>query len=222
MSQTFDPTPAAHSPLPRRTIDASLLPDHAFSERSCIWWGNTLMLLIESSTMAILLATYFYLRMNFQQWPPPKVDSFPPILHPVPGLGVSTFNFLLLAASAVVMVWTHKAALRKDRPKVLAGLGVMLLAGLLITFLRYREFPATRFWWNDNAYASIVWIILGMHLIYSLAGALEFLVMGAWILTHGLDDNHALDVTLAGIYWYWVVGTGVIVYVVVYWGARLL
>jgi heme/copper-type cytochrome/quinol oxidase subunit 3 len=160
--------------------------------------------------------------MSFAQWPPPKVDSFPPIQRPLPDLGVSTLNVLLLIVSAAAMIWTHRSALRMDKQEVLIGVAVMFLSAVLITALRAAEFRATKFWWNDNAYASIVWTIIAMHLLYSLAGAMEFLVMGLWIVSHGLDEAHALDVTLAGIYWYWVVGTGVIIYGVVYWGARLL
>ena len=222
MSSIPKPPTSQPTPFPRRTIDVSHLPDEVFGERSPVWWGNTLMLLIESSTMAILLVSYFYLRMNFREWPPPKVDSFPPIKHPVPDLGAATLNVVLLVASVFVMVWTHRGALKMNKPRVLAGLVVMLALGLAASALRCVEFRATKFWWNDNAYASIVWTIIGMHLLYSLAGALEFLVMGLWILSHELDEAHALDVTLAGIYWYWVAGTGVLVYAVVYWGARLL
>jgi heme/copper-type cytochrome/quinol oxidase subunit 3 len=208
--------------FPRRTIDVSHLPEEAFGERSPVWWGNTLMLFIESSTMAILIVSYFYLRMNFEKWPPPKIDVYPPIDHPVPDLGFSTLNVLLLVASVPLMIWTHRAALRMDKRKVLIGVGVMLAASVIVSVLRCVEFRATKFWWNDNAYASIVWTIIGMHLLYSLSGALEFLVMGLWIASHELDEAHALDVTLAGIYWYWVAGTGVLVYAVVYWGGRLL
>jgi cytochrome c oxidase subunit III len=214
--------PSDPVPFQRRTIDVSKLPDEVFGERSPVWWGNTLMLFIETSTVAILIVSYFYLRMNFQQWPPPKVDVIPPIEHPVPDLGVSTLNAVLMLLSVPVMVWTHRAALRMDKRKVLTGVAVMFAASVLVSVLRCAEFRATKFWWNDNAYASIVWTIIGMHLLYSLSGALEFLVMGLWILSHELDEAHALDVTLAGIYWYWVVGTGVLVYGVVYWGGRLL
>ena len=63
---------------------------------------------------------------------------------------------------------------------------------------------------------------LALHLTYQLAAAGEFLVMGAWVARHGLDEKHALDVTLAGGFWYWVAATGVVVYVVIFWGPRFL
>lgn len=209
-------------PQPRPAIDVSDLPLHAFDERAPLWWGNTLLLFIETTTLAILFATYFYLRMNFQQWPPPKVDVYPTIREPVPDLGAATLNALLLLGSVVPMVWVDRAARRMDKPKLLLGLAVMVAVSLLSLVLRWREFPATKFWWNDNAYASIVWTILGMAVIYMLGGLLEFFILTVWLLTHPLDESRALDATLMAVYWYWVAGTGFLIYLVVYWGPRVL
>ena len=67
-----------------RTLDVSHLPNYAWDERSPLWWGNLLLTLIESTTLLIMFASYFYIRMNYQEWPPPKVDVIPPIHRPVP------------------------------------------------------------------------------------------------------------------------------------------
>src|SRR5581483_2269174 len=77
-------------------IDVSKLPSSAMDHRSPIWWGNALLLCIETSMFAITAATYFYLRRNFDQWPPPKVNAFPIIAHPLPLLTVPTINLALL------------------------------------------------------------------------------------------------------------------------------
>ncbi len=210
------------SPATRPALDVSHLPKSAMDERSPLWWGNLLLIFIETSTLGILLASYFYLRMNEQQWPPPKVDVYPPIHHPVPDLGAATADVVLMVLACLPMYWTDMAARRKERGKVLLGLGVMLGVSAVAIYLRFREFPATKFWWNDNAYASTVWTTLALALTYQAAAALEFLVMGAWIAVHGIDDKHALDVTLAGGFWYWVAGTGVVLYAVLFWGPRVL
>jgi heme/copper-type cytochrome/quinol oxidase subunit 3 len=207
---------------PRATIDVSHLPDSAWDERSPLWWGNLLLALIESSTVLLMLATYFYLRMNERLWPPPKVDVFPPILDPNPDLGVATANVLMLIGSCALMYWTDMAARRKDKPKVVLGLVIMLVVSIVAMVLRWYEFKATKFWWNDNAYASALWWTLGLHFTYLLAGAGEFFIMGVWIATHKLDEKHALDVTLAGGYWYWVAGTATLIYAVIFIGPRIL
>ena len=206
----------------RRTLDVSHLPTSARDERSPLSWGNLLLVFIETTTRAILLASYFYLRQNFDQWPPPKVDVHPLILHPVPDLGAATADLVLMVAACLPMYWTDVAARRKQRGRVTAGLALMLAVSVAALVLRAYELPATKFWWNDNAYASTVWTTLVLHGTYQLAAAAEFFIMGVWIVRHGLDEKHALDVTLAGGFWYWVAGTGAIVYAVLFWGPRVL
>src|SRR3954468_24462655 len=122
---------------PRSTIDVSHLPDSAWDERSPLWGGNLLLALIESTTVLLMLATYFSLRMNERLWPPPKVDVIPPILNPNPDLGVATTNVLMLLASCFLMFWTDMAARRLDKPKVLVGLAVMLVVSIVALVLRW-------------------------------------------------------------------------------------
>ena len=205
-----------------RTLDVSHLPANGWDENSPLWWGNLLLTFIETTTLAIMLATYFYLRMNEQQWPPPKTDVYPPILHPNPDLGFATADALLMALACIPMYWTDMAARRKEKGKVMAGLALMTGVTLLALYFRWKEFPASKFWWNDNAYASTVWTTLGLAVTYQLAALGEFVIMLAWILLHPLDDKHAMDVTLAGGFWYWVAGTGLVLYVVLFWGPRIL
>ena len=207
----------------KATLDVSQLPSSAFDERSPLWWGNLLLIFVETTTLVLIVASYFYLRMNYDQWPPPKVDIHPPILHPVPDLGAATAGAALMLASCLPMYWTNMAARRKERRKVLLGLAFMFAVSVVALVLRAYEFPATKFWWNDNAYASTVWTALALHLTYQLVAAGEFLIMGAWVLVHEkLDSKHAMDVTLAGGFWYWVAGMGLVVDLVVFWGARIL
>jgi cytochrome c oxidase subunit III len=61
-----------------------------------------------------------------------------------------------------------------------------------------------------------------MHLIYIVGGALEFFIMLVWLLIHDIDDKHALDVTLAGGYWYWVAGMWLPIYATIYFAPRFL
>lgn len=206
--------------VPPRVIDVSEFPESAMDWRDPVWWGNTLLMFIETTTVVLTLASYFYIRRNFQTFPPPKTDVVPPIYDTRPVLTWGTINLVLIVLACVPMYWTDMQARKKKRGGVIVGLIVMLLVAAVTIWLRFKEFPATRFWWNDNAYASCIWTILGLHLTYLLAAALEFLVMGVWIVTHEFDDAHALDVTLAGGYWYWIAATWLLCYLVVYFGPR--
>jgi cytochrome c oxidase subunit 3 len=204
----------------RNVLDVSHLPDSAFDARSPLWWGNLFGILIETTTIGLMLATYYYVMRNYDQWPPPKVDPMPSMIDPVPALPPGTWQTIVLVASCVPMYLTDVAARKQRRGGVVLGLVVMMLISAASIWIRFKEFPAMWFSWGDNAYASIVWTLLVLHLTYLLAGALEFVVMAAWVMLHPLDEKHALDVTLAGGYWYWTAGIWLPIYATIYWVPR--
>ncbi len=206
----------------RPVIDVSALPPTAFGARAPVWWGNTLLMLIETTTVALTVASYFYVWQNSQQWPPPRVDQYPPLLDPAPDLPAGTANALLLAASCLPMLWVDRAARRRDAVAVKAGLALVVLVGVVAIVLRFFEFPALKFHWDDNAYSSVVWAMLVLHLFYLALAAGEALVVLVWVALFGLDDKHAVDVTLTAGYWYWTAATWVLLYAVVYWAPRVL
>ena len=94
----------------RAVIDISGLPHHEFDTYDPVWWGNNLLLAIETSMFAILIATYFYLRQNFALWPPP-VAQLTATLDPLPQLTYGTLNTLLLGAWAL-KVASDRSAIR--------------------------------------------------------------------------------------------------------------
>jgi cytochrome c oxidase subunit III len=206
----------------RPRIDVAHLPDIGFDWRSPLWWGNLLGIFIETTTVALLLATYFYVARNFPDFPPPRVDVHPAKYHPVPDLTAGTWNTVLLVGSCIPMWWTDRAARRKQRGKVIVGLAVMLAAAVGSIVLRRYEFAAVHFKWDANAYGSIVWTLLVTHLIYVIIGVGEFLLMGAYVVMKPIDNKHGLDVTLAGGYWYWTAGIWVLIYATIYFAPRVL
>ena len=69
-----------------------------------------------------------------------------------------------MLGACVIMLATDKAARRNEHKNTMIGLWVMFAISILTMVLRFYEFPGLRFHWNDNAYASIVWTTLGLHL----------------------------------------------------------
>ena len=93
--------------------------------------------------------------------------------------------------------------------------------GFIAATLRVCEFQGIQFYWDDNAYASTVWSILVLHLVYLIVAAAEAAILLVWLWRYGLDDKRVLDVTLTAVYWYWTVVVGATFYFIVYWLPRL-
>jgi cytochrome c oxidase subunit 3 len=202
-------------------LDVSGLPDYGFDSRSPVWWGNLLMIFIESTTILLLLASYFYCWRNEPKWPPPMANQ-PSWDQPFPSFRASTANLIIMLTTCIAVFWTDKAARRIEQKKVVIGLWFMFVVSIMTMVLRFYEFPGLRFHWNDNAYASIVWAVLVLHFTYLLLAFGEFFIMALWLVFHKLDMHRAHDVTLAGGGWYWIAGMYVLIYLVIYVSPRLL
>lgn len=208
--------------LPQKTIDVSELPSVLLDYHAPIWWGNTLLLVIETTMFGILVAVYFSVRMNLSPFPPPKVDHFPVNYNPVPELIIPTINLIVLLVSLIPNVWLDLSARRKDLGAVKMALIITLIFNIASIILRFYEFDSLLFKWDDNAYGSVTWTILGVHLLHIIALRCEDLFLLAWTFANGLDDKHALDLIVTAVYWYWIVGVWVLLYTLVYLGSRFL
>ena len=204
----------------RTVIDISELPKHEFDTYDPVWWGNLLLLAIETTMFGILIATYFYLRQNFPLWPPP-VAQLTDTLRPLPELTFGTANTILLLASCGPMIVTELAARREQRTLSQIGLIICILLGVTALVLRAFEFPAFYFRWDSNAYGSAVWYLLGMHTLHLLIMTVEAVVLAIWIFTREYDMKHRVDIVTLGIYWYWVVGIWLVLYAIIYFTPRL-
>jgi cytochrome c oxidase subunit III len=202
------------------TIDVSDLPRTVEDHRSPIWWGNLLLLFIETTMFGLLVATYFYLRMNFAQWPP--VRSATALYRTDPDLAFATANLIVLLVSVAPMAIVDLACLRHNVRAVQIGMTLMVVLGLITIALRFYEFSGLKFRWDENAYASIVWTVLGTHLLHLITGTSENFIMMLWAWFHGLDTKHERDVRVGAVYWYWIVGIWIPLYAIIYFGPRIL
>jgi heme/copper-type cytochrome/quinol oxidase subunit 3 len=203
----------------RTVINVSELPHHEFDTYDPVWWGNNFLLAIETSMFAILIATYFYLRQNFQLWPPP-VAQLTATLKPLPELAYGTANTILLLVSCIPVVLMDRAARRGDRNYCQIGIVIAIAVGVIALVLRSFEFAAVYFRWDSNAYGSVVWFLLGMHMMHLLVLTSECVLLAVWIFTREFDMKHRVDIVTIAVYWYWVTGIWLLIYAIVYFTPR--
>lgn len=199
---------------PRRILDVSGLPHTVFGAgRSILWWGTIGLVAIEGTFFALIMACYFYLRTRVSDWPPG-------ILPPDPLWGSINLAVMLVSLVPNQMVKAAATKLKLQRVRIL--LVVMSLVAVATLVIRWFEFPAMRCMWNDNAYASIVWIMLGFHTTHLLTDAYDTWVLTALMFTGPTQSKRFMDTSENGDYWYFVVFMWVPMYLVLYWAPRWL
>jgi cytochrome c oxidase subunit I+III len=197
-----------------RVLDVSTLPPYEISHISPLWAGQVLMCAIEATLFVILIATYFYLRLGVDVWPPPGTQ--------IPGTLLPTLALIPLAASCIGAHIADKGATSNNRRKMLWGTAINLaLAGLFLA-IRAVEWAGLNFRWNSDAHGSIVWDILFLHTYDVAADLLVTAVLFVIVAAGHTGPKQRLGVHVDSVLWYFLVGIWIPLYIVVYWGPRLV
>jgi cytochrome c oxidase subunit 3 len=197
----------------RVVLDVSKLPPHGLGLASPTWWGTSAFMLIEGTGFALAIAVYLYLMSIAPQWP---------LNAPKPGLLAGTLLTALLVASVIPNILVDRWARKQDLRKVQIGLVVMSVLGLAALAIRAFEFPAVHAKWDDNAYGSVVWLILGLHTTHIITDLIDTMVLMCLMYTrHGDQPRRYGDVEDNAMYWNFVVAAWIPLYLCVYWLPRL-
>ena len=197
----------------RRALDVSALPDYAFGNAGLVWWGTVGFMVIEGSMFVIGLVVYFYLRIQVRDWPPSL---------PNPDLGYGTANLALVLVSLVPAYLAKIAAEKYDLRRLRLWLTTLVVFGIGNVVLRAFEYTALNCRWDDNAYGSIVWVLLSMHTIHIATDVVDSGVLLALMFTGPVTKSRFVDVSENSLYWYFIVAWWIPIYLTIYWMPRWL
>jgi cytochrome c oxidase subunit III len=200
------------STRPRDVLDVSALPTYAFGSRSVISWGTLGFMVIEGALFVLLIVSYLYLRSRSTLWP---LGAHPPVMF------WGTLNLGLLLISSVPNQLAKRAAERLDLRAVRLWMVVCLLFGVAFIWIRVYEFRGLNVWWDYNAYGSLVWALLGFHTVHLLTDEVDSAVLAAVMFIGPLEESRFVDVSENSLYWYFVLGSWVPIYAVVYLAPRI-
>lgn len=195
------------------TIDVSSLPRTMFGYRGLTWWATTGFMLIEGTTLAVLLVAYVYLRRNFLEWPPAPAR--------LPDLLVPTINLVVLLVTILPMALARRAAHALDLPGVRLFLSIAVLLSVVAVILRGFEFGALNVRWDQYAYGSAAWILVGMHTTLLVVDLVESAVITAMMFRRDVEQKHYTDVEESALYQFFLSLSWVPVYTMVYLGPRV-
>jgi cytochrome c oxidase subunit III len=197
----------------RRTLDVSALPDHAFGNAGLIWWGTVGFMVIEGSMFVMTIIVYFYLRLKVEAWPPSLAD---------PDLTYGTINLALVIASCIPNAFAKRAAEKFDLRGAKLWLTILTIIGIANLVLRVFEYPSLNCRWDDNAYGSIVWLLLSLHTVHLATDVADGGVLLALLAFAPTPKKRFVDLSENSLYWYFIVLWWVPIYLTVFWMPRWL
>jgi cytochrome c oxidase subunit 3 len=193
--------------------DLAELPTVTFGPRSLMWWGTLGFMIIEGWTTAILIAGYFYLRQNYETWPPLRT--------PYPSLLIPTINLVLMLLSLVPATLAASAAKRLDEAAVKRWLVVFSVAAVIPLVVRWWEIWALNTRWDTNAYSSAAWTIVGFHTSLLLLDVVDTLGLTLFYFLKRMPVKAFSDTTDNTFYWYFTIGIWIPIYLIIYVGPRV-
>jgi heme/copper-type cytochrome/quinol oxidase subunit 3 len=161
---------------------------------------------------ALAAGAYLYLRQVNPQWP---------IAAPVPNHWPGTALLVLLLVSIPPNALADRAAKQQRLPAVQFWLIVMTILGIVAVAIRAWEFAHLNIRWDDNAYGSITWFVLGLHATHLLTDLGDTMVLAVLMFTHHVTERRFSDVSDNAFYWYFVVASWVPLYALLYGVPRL-
>jgi heme/copper-type cytochrome/quinol oxidase subunit 3 len=166
--------------------------------------------LIEGTAFALALAAYFFLLSQEQAWPPPP--------YPPPDLLAGTLFTVVLLLSEIPNTMAKHAAehgeLRKLRRLLLVHGGI----GAVLLVLRVLEFNSLNVLWHDNAYGSVIWMLLVLHTTHFATDWADTLVLAALMHgRHGMEGRRFVDCSENAMYWRFVWLAWLPIYFLIYW-----
>lgn len=198
----------------RRVLDVSRLPKVVFGHRSLPWWGTVGFMVIEGFTLLLMATAYLYLRLNEIAWPPEGV--------PAPELLIPTINMVLILVIIAPMILADRAAQKFDRRGVALWLVIATMLTAIAVVLRWWDFRALNVRWDDNAYASVAWGVVLLHATLLVTDLIETGAFAVLFLIGHSSAKHFPDIRDAAVYQYYLSLIWVPLYIVVYWGPRIL
>jgi cytochrome c oxidase subunit 3 len=193
--------------------DLSGLPDGAMGPANVVWWGNLGFMLIEGTAFALAIGAYLYLQSRSVSWPPTG-DRLPDLLW----AGIFT---VVLCASELPNLWVWRETRRKNASAVRVGTLAMALIGLALVGIRFVELDHLNVRWDQDAYGSVVWMLMILHTSHLITDLGDTIVQSVWLYTHRIDTDQFSDVEDNSAYWTFVVISWLPIYLLLYWIPRL-
>jgi len=173
-------------------------------------FGFWVYVMTDCILFATLFATYAVLRNNTYGGPGShELFNMPYVLA----------ETLLLLTSSFTCGLALLAARKQQVKQVGLWLGATFLLGLSFITMELTEFAQLanegHGWWS-SAFLSAFFTLVGTHGLHITIGLVWLLVMGAFIMTRGLNEHTLRRLSMFGIFWHFLDVVWIFIFTIVY------
>ena len=179
--------------------------------RAPAWWGMLFFITTEAVMFALLLVSYFDVHLTSKgAWTPDGVEE-PRLLKPA-------IMTLLLMVSSVPAYLAETSIRRGDAARMRRYLAATFALGAAFLALQIWEYVERlgKLRPQDDAYGSLFYTITGLHGMHVIAGLLLLAWTFAWSLRGRFTAERHLMVQNSALYWHFVHGVWLFVFVSLY------
>jgi heme/copper-type cytochrome/quinol oxidase subunit 3 len=173
------------------------LPVGAMDTRASGWWAMIFTVFTEASLFAYLLFSYFYLAVQ-----PHAPGTFPE--GGAPALGLAAANTAILLASSVAVGWAQLGIERGSRKRLVAGLGIGAVLGIIFLAIQGFEWAAKPFGLSSTPYSSLYFVVTGFHMAHVVVGVLMLLALTFWSARGAFGRRRFAHIHIGALYWHFV------------------
>jgi cytochrome c oxidase subunit III len=168
------------------------------------WWGMVVLITTEAMIFLSLLSAYFFVRASSREWPLGGI--------PTPELIRTCVFSVVLLGSSIPIFWMEHALRRGQMRKVEVALLIAFLMGAAFLGNTWYDFAHLEFGWKDNAYASLFYVILGLHALHVLVGLMMSATVQVKVVTGRVTAEHHVTPEVFALYWHFVDGIWIFVF----------
>jgi len=185
------------------------LDQRAVKQTSSSVLGMTLFVASEAMFFAAFFGAYFTIFAATAIWPPIQI--------PIPEITIASIATAMLIVSSVSVQVALRAAKRGRTKSLTLWLGITIALGIGFLVLQAYDYSNTGFSIHDGTYASLFYVMTGLHMAHVLGGVLFLMLVFAQARGGQLSSQRTDPVQAGAIYWDFVdivwVGLFVVFYI---------
>jgi cytochrome c oxidase subunit 3 len=177
--------------------------------RGTTWWAMLLTLFVLGSMLAALVFAYFYLRAGFPTWPPPPTGD--------PPLGRAAVSSGLLVLSGLPVAAAHLAA-RSGRPgnRLPAALATGIALGVAFLLVQWADYATGDIDPQRDVYGSLFLAMAGFHHVNAVLALIGLGIVALKVRGTRMSPREQETAVTAAHYWYFVVGSWLVIAFLLY------